>query len=381
MSPSARLWALGAALFALAAAAFFQFFEKRSFELDVGYQGEAAQNRYLAAQRMLERMGTSVRSLELAELDRLPPVDATLIIPTERATLSDRRSSELLQWVRAGGHLIVVTWTLWDEADRRPDPLLDPLGFRQYGRLDAASGKEVVPGEIARAQVPGRDAPLEVVHDPRFRFEDAGSRALWASADANGTHLLQAREGAGLLTALTDDFFMTSLRIGDYDHAELVYRLARAGGRAGPVWIVTAERWPGPWQLVSERGWPMLIALALLVAAWVWMRVPRIGPMRADPSAERRSLMEHIEASGRFSWTHGDAGVLAGSVREALLDRVRLRHPTWLELAPAELHERLARISEVPRESIDRALAYGVEPRPERFAQNIATMEKIARAL
>jgi hypothetical protein len=219
------------------------------------------------------------------------------------------------------------------------------------------------------------------MHDPRFRFEAEGDSAIWSIEDANGTHLLQTHLGAGYLTALTDDFFMTNTTIAEHDHAELVYRLARVGERAGPVWIVFAEDWPGAWQLLRDRAWAVVIALSILVAAWGWMRSQRFGPLRPDPPVSRRSLMEHVEASGRFHWKHGDARVLAESVRGALMDRVRVRHPAWLELQPVELHRRLANLSNVPRERIDRALASRPEVGPERFVQNIDTIEKVTRAI
>lgn len=383
MRARAKFWVVGSALLALAAFTFLQLFEQRTFEIPVGYQGEAEHNRYLAAERLLERMGLEVRSLELSELTALPPSDATLILPTRRATLSKARSRQLVDWVEAGGHLLVVTWTLWDEADRREDPILDPLGFRQYARLEGEGGaaQPLEAGEIARVQVPGRGEPLEVMHDPRFRFEAEGGSAIWSIEDANGTHLLQTHLGAGYLTALTDDFFMTNTTIAEHDHAELVYRLARVGERAGPVWIVFAEDWPGAWQLLRDRAWAVVIALSILVAAWGWMRSQRFGPLRPDPPLSRRSLMEHVEASGRFHWKHGDARVLAESVRGALMDRVRVRHPAWLELQPVELHRRLADLSNVPRERIDRALASRPEVGPERFVQNIHTIEKVTRAI
>ncbi len=383
MRARAKFWVVGSALLALAVFTFLQLFEQRTFEIPVGYQGEAEHNRYLAAERLLERMGLEVRSLELSELTALPPSDATLILPTRRATLSKARSRQLVDWVEAGGHLLVVTWTLWDEVDRREDPILDPLGFRQYARLEGEGGaaQPLEAGEIARVQVPGRGEPLEVMHDPRFQFEAEGGSAIWSIEDANGTHLLQSHLGAGYLTALSDDFFMTNTTIAEHDHAELVYRLARVGERAGPVWIVFAEDWPGAWQLLRDSAWAVVIALSILVAAWGWMRSQRFGPLRPDPPLSRRSLMEHVEASGRFHWKHGGAQVLAESVRGALMDRVRVRHPAWLELQPVELHRRLAVLSNIPRERIDRALASRPEVGPERFVQNIDTIEKVTRAI
>ena len=375
MSPRQRVWLACAAALALGVYGFLELFEKRSFEFEVGFHGEAAANRYLAAQRLLERMGLEVRSLKLGELGALPPHNGTLILPTERATLSRERARLLERWVNEGGHLIVVTWTLWDQEDRPDDPLLDPLGFRQFAQL------EDVESMLSLAVVPGQDRPLAVMYDPRFRFEDSEGRASWSIEDANGTHLLQTRLARGTLTALTDDLFMTNYTIAEHDHAELVCRLARADGRTGPVWIVFAEEWPGPWQLLWEAGWAVVVALALLVCAWIWMRSRRFGPLLPDPSLDRRSLMEHIEASGRFHWKHAGARMLADATREALMERVRTRHPGWLELSPAELAERLEQTADVPLWRINRALAFRPELVPEHFAQDIATMEQITRGL
>ena len=375
MSPRQRAWLACAAVVALGVYGFLQLFEQRTFEFEVGFQGEAAANRYLAAQRLLERMGVEVRSLKLGELAALPPRTGTLILPTERMTLSRERARRLLRWVDQGGHLIVVTWSLWDEEDRRDDPLLDPLGFRQYAQL------EDVESVLALAAVPGRAQPLAVMHDPRFRFEDSEGRATWSIEDANGTHLLQTRVLRGTLTALTDDFFLTNYTIAEHDHAELVYRLARTDGRTGPVWIVFVEEWPDPWQLLWENGWAVVVALALLVCAWIWMRSRRFGPLLPDPPRDRRSLMEHIEASGRFHWKHAGARMLADASREALMERVRLRHPGWLELSPAELAKRLEQTADVPLWRINRALTFRPKLEREHFAQDIATMEQITRAL
>jgi hypothetical protein len=299
-----------------------------------------------------------------------------------------------------------LTWTLWDDESRTPDPILDPLGVRQFmlsepngeGEQHAASddGVELPAGVaeepafgqrtlvrdvIARVAVSDREGPLEIEFDPYYTMDDAEGRASWEASDENGTHLLQIPVGAGAITALTDDYFLTTLQIAALDHAELVYRLARQGGRSGAVWIVTDEDWPRPWTLLVSHAWMALISLGVLVAAWIWSSSRRFGPLRADDPLERRRLMEHIEASGRFHWRHGGAAALLEAERSALLERVRVRHPGWLELQPRELHGRLAHLSGIPRERIDQALAFRRDSQPERFARNVATLEKIRRSL
>ncbi len=422
MRPSRRAgWVALAVSAATLAALFFSSCEKRTIELPSGYTGEAARNPYLAAQRVLERLGTKVQSLpDLSALARLPPENATLIVPTARRALGRARAAELLEWVARGGHLVVVSWQLFDDPQRSPDPVLDPIGVRQYlndfaaeepdGELpepgppadpppaprapqplvteasfvDDEAAEEPSAPEIARAHFSDRDAPLSVEFDPAFRFElapEAAELEVFAIADANGAHWVSVQEGRGFVTALTDDYFMTHPKIGEWDHAELVYRLAHFEGRDGPVWIVYGDDYPSALALVLRHAWMVLASAGLLLVLWLWSASRRFGPLAPDPPRERRELMEHVRAAGRFQWRRGAARELLVATREALLARVRERHPALASAEPAEQAERLAGLSGLTRESVERALAWQTDVEAGRFAQNVATLEKIRRSL
>jgi hypothetical protein len=117
-SPSRRAsWVAVIASVATLGALFFLSCEKRAIEIPRGYSGEAARNSYLAAQQS-ERLGTPVRNLaDLSPLrasagrrhaDRADP----------RQALGRTRAAGLLAWVARGGHLVVVSWQLFDDAAR-----------------------------------------------------------------------------------------------------------------------------------------------------------------------------------------------------------------------------------------------------------------------
>ena len=390
-------------------ALFFLSCEKRSIEIPRGLRGEAARNPYLAAQRLLERMGTPVRSLaDLSGLTELPPAGATLMIPTARRTLSKARALELSGWVESGGHLIVVSWQLFDDLKRDPDFVLDPLGVRQYqneAEDEAPQDDEPAPEEpaplvtqasapaeqdeepepeIAQAEFADRETPLQVEFDPGFRIElDAVATAarVFEIADANGAHLVTLRKGRGLVTALTDDYFLTQPLIGDWDHAELVYRIAHFDGRAGPVWIVWGDEYPKALTLLWRHAWMVVSSALLVLGLWIWSASRRFGPLAPDRSSERRELMEHVRAAGRFQWRRAAAPALLAATRDALLERVRERHPSFAALEPAEQAERLADLSGLPSDRVLRALAFRTDTEAGRFAQNVATLEKIRRSL
>jgi hypothetical protein len=358
---------------------------------------------------MLERMGTPVRGLaDLSGLEVLPPADATLFIPTARRTLSKARSLELADWVERGGHLVVVSWQLFDDENREPDLVLDPLGVRQYlneAQDDSPQDDEPAPEEpaplvtqasapedeeqepepeIAQAEFPGREMPLQVEFDPAFRIELdplATAARIFEIADANGAHLVTLRKGRGLVSALTDDYFLTQPIIGDWDHAELVYRIAHFDRRAGAVWIVWGDEYPGALTLLWRHAWMVVSSALLVLGLWIWSASRRFGPLAPDPSSERRELMEHVRAAGHFQWRRAAAPSLLAATRDALLERVRERHPSLTALEPAEQAERLAGLSGLPSDRVLRALAFRTDTEAGRFAQNVATLEKIRRSL
>jgi uncharacterized protein DUF4350 len=388
----------------LVVALFFASCEREEIEVPRGYEGLAARNHYLAAERLLDRMGMPAQSFDdVGVLSSLPSPSSTLIVPTSRRSLDAQTSERLLEWVSDGGHLIVVSWQLWDDPHRTPDPILDPVGVHQFLN-DSDEGSDS-PGQVsdppppgdsgdggddadepplADAEFPDRDEPLELRFDQRFRLEldEAASPELILEAgDDAGSHLVTLRHGKGLLTALSDDYFLTQPQIGDLDHAELLYRLTRLGGHRGVVWIVYGDRFPSVWELVLRHGWMVALSAAALLALWLWSASRRFGPIAADPAPERRELMEHVRAAGRLEWRRGAAAALVAAVRSALLARVRERHPNFQSQTPSEQVTRLAALSGLPQERIADALAFGQDREPGRFTQKIALLEKLRRSL
>ncbi len=415
--PSPRRRRIGWLLLAgVAVAVFFATCEREQVELPRGYVGEAARNHYYAAQQLLGRMGMPAQSFsDVGALASLPPETSTLVIPTARHAVDDATSARLLDWVARGGHLVVVTWELWDDPNRNPDRILDAVGVHQYLNGSAAAApnaggaepepqpepdakptpppqgaggdagdEEDVTPAIAEVDFPDRETPLQARFDPRFRLElsdEAAESVVLEILDDNGAHFVTVRRGKGLVTGLTDDYFLTQPEIGELDHAELVYRLSRLGGHRGPVWFVYGDQRPSVSRLVLRHAWMVAASALALLALWLWSASRRFGPIAPDPVPARRELMEHVRAAGRLQWRHGGAGALLASVREALLARMRERHPGFQSLTPREQAGRLESLSGVPSARVAEALAFGSEVDPTRFTARIAILEKLRRSL
>jgi hypothetical protein len=91
--------------------------------------------------------------------------------------------------------------------------------------------------------------------------------------------------------------------------------------------------------------------------------------------------MEHVRAAGLFQWRHGAAPALLAAVREAVMARVRERHPSFDSLDPAQQAERLAMLADLPSARVASALAFQTDSEAGRFAKDVAILEKIRRSL
>jgi len=186
----------GSALLALAVAGivglgtllFFALFEKRVVEVETLQDPLVRQNPFRAAEILLERMGLEVVSRDgLHGLGWELADQATVLLPTTRETLSPSGSRELVEWVERGGHLIVVTWSLWDDPDRRPDPILDPLGLHQVFNANVES--ELWP----EAEPEGLKAVAQPVVQSNRRGPPIASAVLPGRAQPRGRSLAAPR--------------------------------------------------------------------------------------------------------------------------------------------------------------------------------------------
>ena len=401
MIPRRNLIAIGAIVAAaLALPAFWVYtsFELYEHEIEVGLKDEARENPYLAVGRFVEHYGASVRTFPV--YTRPPPPGATLYFPAERVVLSARQNAELRAFAEDGGHLIVVTHTLWEEKNKTPDPLLDPLGAAQFENKrppvrhsdsmespasegPASEGKDIEPWwkpDPRPVFLPDGSGTLMLHFDRRFRLEERGSPAVWRLADTFGAHALRYRLGQGSITVLTDDGLLTNAAIGKHDHAALAaWLLAPRPG--GMIWIIRDHDAPPLWAWLWKHAAPVVLAVLALLAVWLWGATRRFGPIAPDTASERRSLVEHITASGRFLWQHGASGALIAATVDALRQRIRARHPAWAGLPAGELSAKLASFTGLPEPAIARALAADPRSSGERFAQDIETLEPLRRRL
>jgi len=271
--------------------------------------------------------------------------------------------------VRQGGRLLIVP----DEA-----PSLDPI--LRYWTVQVAEQPEA--GGPETFQVPlhgGAKANVEIPRARRLAVTRKDSQIAFGT-DA-GLAFVRYAEGAGSVTFLADASFLSNDGIGQLDHAALAWALVRAGGDApAGVWIAIRDQVPTLSELLVRHAWMALASSGLLIAAWLWAAGSRFGPLLPDPPRGRRSLLEHVEASGDFLWRTGRGDELVQGARQALLYRIDVREPGWSRLPAPELVKRLAAGTRLPAARIDRAL-HGAVTTPADLVHALQTLETVRRTL
>lgn len=358
---------------AAAAYWFYTHFEKVKKEIDIGYQGEARNNDLLAAQRFFQSFRLAASSHE--GMVDLPPTQATLILPGARYEMGQGEAQRLRHWVQSGGHLVVVPSNAYGDHFDRADALLDPLGIHAV-ETEAPQSQGLIDVDW-----PGEKDFMTVSSDADIRLEIYGAQKLSLSLEDNdGIYLMRLPLGKGWITVLPDARFMRNSRLGSNDHAAYLWRVAQVDAPR-PVWLVYQDNMPPLPEWLARNAWQVLLAAALLLILGLWAASRRFGPLAASPPIMRRRLLDHVEASGRFLWRHGQAESLMKGVRLGLHRALELRHPAWASLPSALLYQRLGELSGLTSAQVQLALLYTHLGNEHEFTHTIQTLERIRKAL
>jgi hypothetical protein len=333
----------------------------------IGMSGEARRNPYLALQRLAERMGTPAHEVRsLAELGQLP-TRGVLLLPRPRAELALRERDRLREWAANGGHLVIEA-----EPIRVPDPLLDSLGVRRAG------AKVKDPRKPVEIDWPGATRPLQA-NLPTWQVLIAKSPRIAAGTE-DGAVLIQLDYGEGRVTALSGFGFLENRAIGMRDHAELAWRVV---GDQGLLLVFNNPERLSLTRWLLDYAPAVLAVTSMLILMWLWRVAPRFGPIAPDPERSRRSLVDHLRASGRFLWNAGKRATLAEAAREMALRRVTRAHPDFASLSARERAARLANSFGIAPEDAQRLLAPQAPRTIPEFVRSISVLriihERLAR--
>jgi hypothetical protein len=322
--------------------------------------GEAAkEDPYLAYGKLLERMGTRATVAKSpSALDTLPE-RGTLIIGDRRLVyMTPDRVRRLRSWVERGGSIVVDI-----EGEGIDDPILDAFGIqRSFPERNPADPKKNAErfmgvGQVLTVDWPWLGKPMKARLGRTFELRDTRVRSQ-VDEIRQGTRIIGTSfpAGEGRFTALPTIDFLRNGQIAQNDHAELGWKLASV---QAPTVLYLRMTSPPFLEWAQRDAWPVIVAAALLLVLWLARIIPRFGPLEPDAPPNRRSLLEHVVASGRFLWSRGAAAALVESVRERASRAARRRGISAQPIA-----------SQVPAQAAARLDAAA-------FTARIATLQKI----
>ncbi len=441
MSPRTRWTALGVAialpLVGALGAWWFSTHERVEEEVELPRVGEITYNPLYVLGLSLREAGWTVDMRQ--RLDRgevaLGRHDTVLVFNDPRR-LSDADSQALLDFAAAGGHLIVRTPPPEAVTVDTRVALFEPLGVTPRG--PSACIPLQVSGESEHVEFcEGRNFDIDVrprvvwepgagegdpadaagdtevsrrardVRAPEARGKSlakpAGAGPADANADARSDEAMarfRARQraqearlgigryvyarlphGQGSVDVIADLDFLTNDKLHDAPHVALTRQLFEPNHQAGAVHLLYAAEMPSLWRWLFTHSWMAWLPLALGLLAWLWSRMQRFGPLLPSPPAERRSLLEHVRASGELAWRYGYAHVLHDAVRTAFLARLRRRDPQAAALEGDVQAALIAERFHITPVEVREALATPSVRDPAAFRARIATLIRLRNQL
>lgn len=377
-----RVWVITALVLlavGLYAAWFYSTHEKVSASEFVGFQGEARYNRFLAAQMLLEDLGIAAESMTARQPSEwLPPHDDTLVV-SRAADFGDEYETELIaEWVVRGGHLVVLPRP---GRGRDVDLLLQRYGYTLVEAPPWEPDAKEAEDEPDEEADDGYDYRVDLSATSHRLAPLGTEEAAVFLSDEHGLIAARRPYGNGFVTLLAASFYFHSDALQDADHARLLLDVVAGYLSPGKVWFVYDGGFPPLWAVLWRSAPLVIVAMALLLALWLWMVIPRFGP-RIDPPAEaRRSINEHVTAAGRFVCRHHGTRALTDAAVAALLRAAERRHPGMSQMPARRQAAILARMSGMSEEAVAELLGSGDEPGHRAFTHYMQRVKSISDAL
>ncbi|MFT3755384.1 MAG: DUF4350 domain-containing protein [Pseudoxanthomonas sp.] len=346
-------------------------------------RGEALYNPLFALRKSLEADGLRVQARQRLDLSAhaLGKRDTLLLFNDPRA-MSPPDVRRVLDWVEGGGHLIVRTPSEHDWNSKLPAALFDQIGL--HLREDEDDRRECVDMFIK-----DENPHVEFCNGRRFDFDSVVPQLSWGDLK-NGHVYARLAQGEGRIDVLADMDFLGNGRSGmgglfggfgpaggglrDVSHRALARQVLAPNYGHGTIHLVYAAQMPSLWRWLLLRGWVVWVPLAIALLAWLWLRARRFGPLQPAPVLERRSLLEHVRASGELLFRHGRSVLLYAAVRQAFLSRLRRRDPVAAAMTGEPQIAALAERFKLPADVLRKALLVPASHDKAAFRDRVSTL-------
>lgn len=338
-------------------------------ERDIGYLGKARANPFLAFERFVEkRQGEAV------------VIQATWPELDERQSLiffsADQLSTRLVleqvgKWVKNGGHAVILLdrddvhsndWATWFLSPELPEALT-AWAERMGLELKAVDSEE----SYAKAKFRGKNYQVEM-----------GAMVKLVDEKGRVQPVINREMGAGSVTWIADASLMRNRWIDEKQHIDLIDDLLDFRNEGSILFL----RGVGIsfWALLWQKGWMVLLGIAVLIVAWLLTHLPRFGPMQSPlREDEIRAYDHHLEMIGDFHWRLDRGASLLEPLRteaQELCHHWQMKHGYLNE----GLFAVMAARARLPVDRVERAMT---DPRARDqliFSRIVADLQSIRKA-
>jgi hypothetical protein len=310
-------WLLALAVLAAGVAWFLATYERVSKTIPMPPRGEASYNPLYALKLTLRADGQRAESRQRLQLDEMAlAARDTLLVYSDPRALTSSQLEALFVFAEGGGHL-VLRLPPWQEDGADAGELADWLPI-EPGLLKP---------HCMDLYVAGENDHEEFCRAPRFQLADGAEvAAAWRTHD--GQHVFaRFPYGDGGVDLVSSLDIVGNGQLDEGPHLAFARQLLVPNWGKGRFHLVYAADMPPLWRWLLQHGWTFLLPLLLALLAWLWMRMQRFGPLVPAPMPPRRSLLEHVQASGEHLLRYGKLAVLHRAMRDAVLARLRRRDP------------------------------------------------------
>ena len=236
------------------------------------------------------------------------------------------------------------------------------------------AGKEEEHSPAASVSLPESPYRLEL-GTPLYKLVPVGDNEYRFIGDEHGAALRAIMVQKGHVVMLAASYFSNNA-LRQYDHGELLLDLVKLNKTSKRVTIVRHLDVPRWYVAIWSRYRLAIISLACGLLLLLWAALRRFGPVLPNPVLERRSLMEHIAASGAWLWkAEGGRQQLLEAARRDTLALVGLRAPALARMQPDALAQALATASSVAHSHVIEALQGDAAPQVTLFTRQIRTLQ------
>ncbi len=348
-------------------------------EIPLPPKGEAKYNNLFAAERFLQTLNIPTDSTTLPKLLRsMPSTSAVVLIDSNRFSNEINATHTLLNWVHAGGHLILRPGyrPSTDEDNALQDELLDTL------KLSVKVIHEPLSDQLLELSLKTANKPQKLfIESYSYTHLTGQVENDLIAKDANGIHLIQRNLGQGMVTVLTDLQFLGNHQIGTEHHALVLWYLVNQHQKPAKVWLIYSEKAEALASILWDKFNPLIIISSILGLLWLFASAQRFGPMIKPAKTANRSILEHIDANGMHYWRNGEAIKLLARRRASFNHKMIRYHPAWKSLPQRQKTLHLKKMSQWSETELLRILNSQEVNKREEFTHLIRQIELLEKMI